>query len=804
MPLLRPGVRRLLRLRSSATSGHGPASEVDEEVQHHLERRAEQLLAQGFSRATAEREALRLFGESRATLQSLYSVAGDRDRYMRTHDRWASLALDMRYAMRRLSREPLVTSFILATLALGIGANLTAFSLVDRLLLRGPADVRDADRLVRVYRRTNVPPVGEETVPWMPFAILDILRNGMRTAKDVEAYRIDEMMVGDRASARLRRVGRVSDGMFAMLGTRPLMGRFFSATDGAASANSAIVLNERIWRNDFAASPDIIGKTIQVRGVPRSIIGIAPADFSGPQLSRVDAWMPIDRSGAGSVNWVLIARLRSDVSMGSASADAAAALGRSLDAAPTWMRKAQLLTAPIRYDDGARESIESVMARWLAIVSGVILLIACANVINLLLARIVRRRREFAIRIALGSGRAGVSRLVLLEGLLLAIGGALASVGVMAVVEPVVRAALFPTAAWTFSFWNLRVLGGALLAAAVVALVVGLLPAIEAGNPRVTDGLRNGDRGGTGRSPLRTGLTVAQAALSVVLLIGAGLFLRSSDKIRQVDLGVDADRVMAIVPTFTPVAVKAMDEFAGLQRDRARRLLAAIRAVPGIAHATVSISMPLANASRLTCFGDGMQCGEAGASMTVWPDGTIDSIPARPEGGPFIAAVADDYFATIGTRLVRGRGFTPQDHQGTEPVVVVGETMARTAWPRQDAIGKCIRIGAAIAPCARIVGIAADVHRHALHEPASLQFYVPFGQESGLIGAWLLARAAGPHPPWESVRRAMFAADPALIGVDIAPLSAALDTELRPVRLGTVTFAIGARARVDRCYARPL
>src|SRR5688500_16224814 len=377
MPFVRPGIRRLFRL---GRRGAGDAMrDVHDEMTLHVELRAEQLMRAGLDSAAAYAEARRLFAQSDASVDALYATARERDQHMAMRERWDSLVQDTRYAARRLGREPLVTTFILATLALGIGANVTSFSLIDRLLLRGPAHVREPDRLVRLYRRVDTPPLGVQTAPWMPYVTFTALREAMATVAALGAYRVDGAIVGAGASARRRRVGRVSANLFPMLGVRPVHGRFF-ATDDALEASRVAVLNERVWRSDYGGALGVIGQTIVVADVPRRIIGVAPAEFSGPEVGRVDVWTMIDERTARNQNWKLVARLRPDASAASAGAEADAVHQRTRDAESEWMRPATLLSASIRFYDTARDSIEAVMARWLGIVSAIILLITCANV----------------------------------------------------------------------------------------------------------------------------------------------------------------------------------------------------------------------------------------------------------------------------------------------------------------------------------------------------------------------------------------------------------------------------------------
>lgn len=737
----------------------------------------------GVAPADADTEARRLFAMDHRTINALHEPALDRNRHMRLRDRWDAVWQDTRYAARRLVREPAVTGFILATLSLGIGVNVTAFTVVDRVLLRGPQHVREPDRLVRLYSRVDQPPAGTQTMPWLPWSAFTALRDGMRTIDGLGAYRPGQAMVGSGAASGMRPVSLMSSEMFGLLGVRPYLGRFFGPDE---DADNVAVIGERYWRAVLGADPGVLGTTLAIDDVPYTIIGVAPAGFTGPDLDRVDAWTPISPAARQSRNMQLIARLKPGVSVERAIADVSAlraSIESTLPSWAGWLTGAQYLAAPIGHDATARESFTAVMARWLAAISIIILLISCANVANLLLARLARRRRELAVRVALGSGRGRVVRLLALEGMLLATGAAVAALAVILLVEPVVQGALFPNGAWAFRLLDARVLGAVAGFSLLTAMLVSIVPAIQAGRPAVSDALRSGHRGGESRSALRSGLTVVQATLSVVLLVGTGLFLRSLQRVNAVDLGMDPDRVLTVELRYPREPRRAGEAFADwlaresvVERARYRALVDVARRVPGVERAAVSIGVPFSGS----------------VTVGLWVPGR-DSVPALPGGGPYITAVGVDYFATMGTAIREGRAFTDADREGTEPVVIVGETMARVLWPDATAIGQCIHIHRRDAACARVVGIAADVHRSGLHEEPSMQYYVPIGQERGFSGSWLVVRARGEGTTaWSPLKQALHSADPAIRSIDVRRLSQGLDGEIRPYRLGMTAFGLSA------------
>jgi predicted permease len=780
MTPLRPRIRRLFRL--DALRRRDAVRDVNDEIALHVALRTAQLVREGRDPSSAEREARAMFAQHDAAIAALYSSAGERNFRMRSRETLDALRHDLRYALRRLVHEPVVATFLVLTLAFGIGANVTAFSMVDRVLLRGPEHVVNPHTLTRIYMQTDRPPVGVQTSAWIPYGIYAALKRTMAGIDALGAYRVDDAMVGTGEDARTLRVGTANGEMFRLLGAQPLRGRFFSPGDDASVTGHQAVLSESYWRNELHADPAVVGRSVSIGDNLQTIVGVAPAGFTGPGLGRVDAWTLIDLREARNRNWNVVGRLSRGATVAIANREAEAAHRRTAAEGPIWTRNAKLLATPLGYDDHAREAMESVMARWLAAVSVIILLIACANVINLQLARLARRRQEMGIRIALGAGRSRIVRLLLLEGLLLGVASGLASLAVALVIEPVLRRTLFQDAGWTFSVADSHVLAAVGAITLGTALIISLAPALQFSAPSLTSALRSGMRVGGSRTRVRSGLTIAQAALSVVLLAAAGLFLRSLAKMHAVDLGLDPDRVVTADVRYARVGSTTAEQIAWLtspeyprfERQHFGRMLDAVRRLPGVAHAALTIGLPF----------------EGSFTIKTWLPGQ-DSIPTLPNGGPYITAVGDDYFATVGTRLLQGRVFKAGEGEGSAPVVIVGATMARTLWPGRNAVGECLIISEPGAACSQVVGVVADIHRSGFKEEPSLQYYVPMGQERGFSGATLLVRPAnGAKVTWATIRKTILAADPSARAIALQLLGSALDAERRPLRLGMVTFLL--------------
>jgi predicted permease len=701
-----------------------------------------------------------------------------------------SFVRDVRFALRALRREPAFTAFVVMTLALGIGANAAMFGIADRLLLRGPAHVRDASRVVRLYVTEQPPGMAVFTSSGFGHVTYSVLRRAATSFEQVATYAINDVVAGQGTDARQVRAGYTSADFFPLLGVQPELGRFYTDHENAPNAATrVVVLSYAAWMNWFGGGRDTLGRTVTLGDESFSVIGVAPAGFTGAELGRVDVWVPgnllsarVTPDWATSYNaqWLkIVGRLKPGVTLEQARLDATAAHRRAYSGTDKTTADARLTAASLRANDAGTEATEVRVLRWLTGVAALVLVIACANIANLMLARGVRRHREVAIRSALGAGRMRIVRLLLIEAIVLAFAGAVTGLVVAYAVGGLARQALFTAVEWTSSPVNPRVLIASAGFAVVTGLLVGILPAIRSSRATVTEALRTGAREGGGRrSRLRTGLTIVQAALSVLLLIGAGLFVRSLWQVRTLDLGIDPERV-TVIEVFRQ-SLQRVPERATRDTERARRrtflleTLERVRALPGVEHAAVAVGLPFGN--RFT------------VKVRV---PAPDVVPVMKGGGPGVSAVSGDYFATVGTRIVRGRAFTVDDHAGTEPVAIVSELMAATVWPGADAIGKCLLIGDGTPPCARIAGIAANTYRSRLRESPVMHYYIPAGQEIGFGGAVLIVRGADRAPQLVSdVRRLLMTMDTSITYVNAETIQDRIEPQVRPWILGATVFLV--------------
>jgi predicted permease len=789
--MLPPRVRRAFRLplhRPDIAEAH-----TDDEIRSHLEMRIEALMARGMSREQAEAEALRRFGPLPDARAELQAAARQRERRLSVVERTEELRRDVGYAVRQLRTSPGFTAAVVITFAIGIGANGAMFGIIDRLLLRGPEHVQEPERLARFYYSTQEPGRGTFTGSHLGYVAYRALKDHVRSLQGVAAYSTSEATLGRGAEAVEIREGHATADLFPVLGVRPHLGRFFGVDeDQPSSAQHVTVLGYALWRTRFGGDSGVVGRTIAIGGEPYLIVGVAPKDFTGVELQRVDLWIPMSIRGSRihpewSTTWhaqwlQIIGRLAPGARAEQASQEATAALLAGYDGSDQGMRRANGSFRPIRFDDGGAEPGEVAVARWLTGVAVILLLIVCANIANLLLARAMRRGREIAVRLALGAGAGRIARLVLAETLLLAALGGMAALGVAHWGGRLVRVVLLPDVAWSAPPLDERVVAFTAAVAAACGILVGLVPAIQASRLDLNRGLKAGVREGGGRRfRLRASLTIAQAALSALLLVGAGLFVRSLRNVDAVHHGIELDRVLVAAIHWPRIAASASAE----EWDRVRlrqnafysEALGRLHQLPEVERASVVIGTPF----------------HGSFSVGISVPG-LDSIPVLPGGGPWVSAVTTDYFATVGTRVMQGRGFTPQDHAKGERVVVVNETMAQRLWPGEQALGKClIMLGES---CSRVVGVVEDARRSALEEPKAMQYYVPLGQQSSISGSNILVRPrCGERSSCnvrvaDAVRRELLRMDPNLGYIDIEPLARGLEWQVRPWRLGATMFGI--------------
>ena len=697
---------------------------------------------------------------------------------------------DVRFSLRGIIREPAFSASIILTLALGIGVNAAMFGVVDRLLLRGPEHVRDPERVRRL--QIAFQPAGRDLQRTGAFGYATYTTLRAAAAFDaVAAYSVtpDGALFGRGIEARRINRGEATAGLFPLLGVTPELGRFYTDTeDDSIAPQRVVVIGYGLWQRDFGGRREVIGQPITIDNTTYSIVGVTPNGFTGPDLGRVDVWMPASLLGRSRVtNWTtswnawwlqVVVRLKPGVTAEAADAEATALFRGAYAGSDKSRTVASLSVRPLAVGRDGVESMESRVSTWLWIVAGIVLLVACANAVNLVLAHQIRQRREVAVRLALGAGPSRIVRFLLAESLTLSLAGGVAGLGVAYGVASFMRRWLIPGVEWSHAPLDVRVLVLSIALSVIAGLTVGLLPAWRATAPGLVAFLKTGVREGGGRrSRTRAALTMAQAALSALLLVGSGLFVVSLERIRAMDLGLQPDRVLTFIVQRASMA--AIADPVERQRERERRaafypdVLERLRQRPDIEAVSLTIGLPFT-----VGFGDDIRVPGR------------DVIPQLKGGGPYSNAVSADYFRTVGTRIVRGRAFTAADRGGSAPVAIVNETMAAALWPNEDAIGKCFSIAQSPA-CAEIVGIAADTRQAMLREDAAMAFYVPLGQEQGITGAQLLVRPRGDAGrTLTEVRQLLMSLDPTILFVNAVLLQDRVEPLVRPWQLGATMFSL--------------
>jgi putative ABC transport system permease protein len=778
-----PRWRRYLRLLRPNVR-----ADVDDELRFHLESRVEDLVASGSAPDAARAQAASEFGDVASVRQGLVSIderlAARRDHREQLRD----VGSDLEYAVRSLIRTPGVTLAILCTLALGVGANGSIFTLLHSVFVRTPAGVSAPDGVRRVWAENRyVDGLRYSTV--MSYPQFAAVTSAIADEATVAVYRgAEPTRLGAGDGTTELQVSNVSPAYFSLLGVRPALGRFFAAEENVVdSPTPVMVLSDAYWERAFHRDSSVLGRTLTLKGRKFTVIGVAGAEFTGIDLSAADAWAPLafyPNAQYGGASWwtnthvnglAMIMRPRLGANDRDIEQRLTAVFRRPEGrAAPgdstTVVRLGGIIVAS---GPGQRSQEERISVR-LAGGAIVVLLIAVANVVNLLLARTVRRRREIAIRLALGISRARLLRLLLAETFVLGAAAGLVAVVIAYAGGTLLRKLLLPQVHWSTSPLDWTAVAFALGVALVAALVAGLVPALQAASPSLTDALRAGTTGssGTRRSRLRGALIVAQTALSVVLLMAALLFVRSLSNVRGLRLGFDVDRVLSASVTFDDKS---------RQRDptmpfRMAALAARIERVGGVERAAMSSMEPMAGFSWASYFTDG------------------DSLGSRKGWMPTVTTVSRGYFAVTGTRLVRGSDFTGAEGPSAPRAVVVNEEMARGLWPGRDAIGQCIRFATRTGACYTVIGVVEDSRMSTVIEDPSPKYYLPAGRlpdSAHMASATVVVVRVAPERLAEAeagIRTLVRTEFPGGVPV-LKTLRERLDPQYRPWRLGALLFS---------------
>jgi putative ABC transport system permease protein len=710
-----------------------------------------------------------------------------------------SLLFDVRHAGRMLLKSPIFAIVTVVTLALGIGANTAIFSLVNAALLR-PLGYHDPDQLVFIHE--GIP---QANLPKMPGSAPDIIdiRQYQRSFSRVAAFAENTMELSGRGEPERLTAIRMEPALFPLLGVEPMLGRTFIA-DEDAPGRDVTVLGYRLWQRLFDGRPDAIGSVIHLDRRPFTIVGVMPASFEfprrGPMFNSTpgDLWIPMawtneQKEARGSMfNNSVLARIKPDVSFEQAAADVRALGPRVRENYPPILRNSpyQLEMVATRMRDEIAGQVRTPLLVLFAAV-GLVLLVACANVANLILSRAASRQRELNVRLALGAPRARLVQLLLAESLMLAItGGALgllAARGVLSAVPAVLSTSLPGVQDVGLDG---RVLVFTLAVSALTAVLFGLVPMFTSDRD-VSSALHEGSgrtAGGSRGHRLQQALVTVTVGLAVVLLVGAGLLVRSFAALLETDPGFRPDRVMTMTVAL-PIDAYRSGEAAG---TFVRNVHERMRSIAGIQNTSISTDVPLESNERRAMTPES-------ASLTGAPP------------SPTVTWTFGDYFGTLGVPITRGRAFTPTEDVELRPVAIVSESLAAKFWPGQNPIGKRIKYGLpeSKTPWLEIIGIAGDAFDGPLTNEPTIHVYIPFSRlvpeldrlgetGGGGFGRTLRIALLGQGDPTTLVapaRQQIAAVDRALPVTQIATMRQQMSASMAPQSFSTAVltaFAAGA------------
>jgi macrolide transport system ATP-binding/permease protein len=767
--------------------------QLEKELRHHLDLHISDLIGQGYSPEEAQRQAHLALGGPEQVKELCRDARGTR---------WLEeLLQDLRISVRILRKNPSFTLVVAATLALGIGANTAIFGLVDALLLRPLPIVKAPSQLVLLVR-------GDGRGPTLSYPDFKVLSERNEVLSDLALFTQVPVSFGNNVRSEVVLGALVSGNYFDVLGIKPSLGRaFLPEEDRTPGTHSVVVLNHSFWQSRFNSDRTLVGQTIVLNNRRFTVVGIAPAGFEGesPPM-KVSLWIPVmmtstmrwepfeirhdPLSNRQNENFGAIGRLKQGVSITQAQA-ALETINRQLEQAnfppperrinPNDDRSLRLL------------SVQGIMLgpiREMAVTSSrlagatvlTVLLIACANVANLLMARAATRRKEVAVRLALGATRGRLIRQLLTESVLLALVGAAAGLLLAYWINQLLMAFKPPfPPPFTFSLdlsFDTRTFAFTFLLAIATGVIFGLVPALQASRPDVLPALKDQSNAEGPRVRwlnLRSALVITQVALSLALLISTGLFLRTMRYAQQIDLGFKPDQVLEV--SFN-LRLQGYDEAQG--REFYQRIVERLERLPGVHTASVTNLLPL---------------GFIWLSTPVVPEDREVSPNERIFAGD--VSVGTQYFETIGTPLLRGRAFTAQDTINSPQVAIVSEKLARRLWPEikdaGEALGKRLRIGRSNSISCEVIGIAKDSRNNIFNridrdpEPT---IYRPFAQNYSALASLIVRTDGDPRGLISAVRREVAALDENLPPQNLQPLSETVSLASWSARTGAAVLGV--------------
>jgi putative ABC transport system permease protein len=736
-------------------------SELDEEMQFHLERDIEQKVKGGMTLEAARYAALKSFGRVDQSKEECRDARGVT--FLENTLR------DISYSVRILLKSYAFTFVVVLTLALGIGANTAIFSFANGILLR-PLPYPQSDRLAVIDETALKQGVDSMSVSFPNF--LD-WREQNTVFEDIATYFGSNRFALSGAGEPIEiRGSRISQGLFEILRVSPQLGRTFTANEDRPEEDAVVILGQDLWQRNFGGNPGIIGQKITISNRPRTVVGVMPRAFRFPEVSEL--WVPLaltpqtfTRTDHGLS---AIARLKDGVSFTEAQTEMHNIAARIEEQNPVTNEGLGVKVISLH------ESLSGDYRQALLILLGVVgcvLLVACVNVANLMLARATARQKEFALRAALGAGRWQIMRQLLIESLILAtVGGALGFALSLWALHLLLTAIPIQLPFWMNFGIDLRVLGFTVAITVLTGLIFGAVPALQTSRVDLNDTLKEGGRGTVGaRGRSRSLLVVTEIALSLVLLVGAGLMVQSFLRLRRVNIGLDAKNVL------TATVILPQAKYKGDQRAVFfKQLVERVRGLPGVQAASATATLPLSG-------------GNWGRSLTVegFPVLSVGQAPSIQH-----TVVTPRYFRTMGITLLAGRDFTDADTKDAPKVTIIDERLAHEYWPNESPIGKRVRFGPPEdnEPWHTIIGVVRAVRHQRVQEDTRKSVYLPHLQIP-VGGLSLVARTSSdPHEFVAAIRREVAQLDSDLPVSEVATMEEVVAESIWQPRLYAMLFAV--------------
>jgi len=686
------------------------------------------------------------------------------------------LLQDVRFAVRQMAKRPGFTAVIVLTMALGIGANAAIFSVLDAVLLR-PLPYSQPERLVKLWSRfTGIGLPNDQN--WVSAPELRDYQQLSHSFTDLAAMSSGSINLGVKGSPQRVVGAAVSTNLFGMLGVQPLIGRNFLHEEAQPGREHEVILSYGLWRRVFAGNPKVVGSTIDIDGVPTSVVGVMPDGFAYPAESEI--WGPLafapddlSENSRGSHGLEVLGRVKPGLSLAQVQSD--------MDRVAKTMIEQHTSYPYAKYGFGVilhpllEETVGDVKPSLVVLMAavGLVLLIACANIANLMLTRSTERQQEMETRLALGATGSRLARQLLTESVVLAMTGGLVGLAI----TPWILHLLVDLAAKSLPRTvHTSIDGRASALTAIIAVATGVLfglaPALQAGRKRNFDALKSG-RNTEGRRPrlLRSALVICETALSLLLIAGAGLLLRSFAEILKVDPGFRPDGVLSMRVALPDAVYSKPEQIRGFYST----LLERVQRLPGVQAAGVVSGLPLS--------------GQGGSGTTTMDTQAVPLEDRTPEAD--MRTASPDYFKAMGISLLRGRYFEPRDTDGSPLVAIVDESLAETYWPNEDPIGKRVHFGGiqSKSPWRTIVGVVKHVRNRTLEARSRVEVYVPQNQVP-FSGMTLAVLASGnPMSLVPTIQKEVASIDPDLPVFHVRTVDEVMGESLQRRRLALILLA---------------